>query len=348
MRRSTGDPAFARYVATVDLIAAHCSYDAAEVLLRQLLEVRPQGPIGRALAAAMARSPNAVRADGLLEALEGGFDPEGMAAAAEVLDGGARSPPRRSCASCVARSTSLRSCAAIVALGRVGDQSAVDVLLPLLDCPTWPVKSAPRFCCWVSGVVSMLGRRRWHAASNAPRSLGEIVGRHGGPNYLLLLYRAVEAKARGVGAIMTRLLREPRAVGRLIDVLAGRDPVRAQVASGALELITGHHEDPEESLLRNRWMTWWDRTGTTSRKDSATAMVVATTLDFVERLRPRIPRAAHLVRRAGDLHGCPSRVRCGRAVSRAALALPRVGDVVGCSAAAYPSGGWFFHGERIG
>ena len=30
------------------------------------------------------------------------------------------------------------------------------------------------------------------------------------------------------------------------------------MASGALEIITGHHEDPEESLLRNRWTHWWD------------------------------------------------------------------------------------------
>ena len=31
--------------------------------------------------------------------------------------------------------------------------------------------------------------------------------------------------------------------------------------SCACYAITGHHEDPEESLLRNRWGEWWEREG---------------------------------------------------------------------------------------
>jgi hypothetical protein len=47
-------------------------------------------------------------------------------------------------------------------------------------------------------------------------------------------------------------------VERLIEATASRDPQRAKVASGALEVLTGHHESTEESLLRNRWLDWWE------------------------------------------------------------------------------------------
>ena len=92
------------------------------------------------------------------------------------------------------------------------------------------------------------------------RSLGEIVGRYGGPNYLLLLFRSAELEGpAGLGALQgLGYLGDPRAISRLIEATSSRDPARARVASGALEIITGHHEDPEESLLRNRWIHWWE------------------------------------------------------------------------------------------
>ena len=95
------------------------------------------------------------------------------------------------------------------------------------------------------------------------RSLGEIVGRYGGPSYMLLLFRTAELEGpAGIGAIHgLGYLGEARAVQRLIDALASRDITRCQMANAALEIITGHHEDPEESLLRNRWIEWWDKNG---------------------------------------------------------------------------------------
>jgi len=354
VRRGSGDPAFARYVAAVDLIAAHRSYDAAEVLLRQLLEVRPQGAPGRALVGAMARSPNAALVDGLLEALDGGFDPEGMAAAAEVL--GWR---REAAAAPVLRRLvhpeqhrSVRK-AAVVALGRVGDAAAIDVLLPLLDAADLAEETSTALLLlgeWrgVDARAQALARRR----PDAPRSLGEIVGRYGGPNYLLLLYRAVDADGpSGMGAIHgLGYLGDPRAVNKLIDVLAGRDPLRAQVASGALELITGHHEDPEESLLRNRWMTWWDRHR----------------LDFREGHRYRHGRLYDpglLIERLGHNDPAVRRTSYDELVISTSAALPfdaegpyRVqqahrrawGRWWDDQRERYPSGGWFFHGDRIG
>ena len=257
------DPTLTRFIAAADLLAAHRSFDAAEALLRQLLEVRPQGYAGRALVGAMARSPNAALVDGLLHALDGGFDPAGMAAAAEVL-GWRREPEavpvlRRLLSSHTPR-TARR--AAVVALGRVGDPVAVDDILGLLDEPGLEEE--------VSTALLLLGE--WQGvdsqaqalASRGPRgsaSHGEIVGRYGGPSYLLLLIRTAEGEGpAAIGALQgLGYLGDPRAVTHLLGALGSREPTRNRVASVALELITGHHEDPEESLLRSRWMEWWDR-----------------------------------------------------------------------------------------
>lgn len=259
-----GDPNLARYVAAVDLIAAHRSFDAAEVLLHQLLEVRTSGLAGRALVGAMARSPNAALVHGLLEALEGGFDPAGMAAAAEVL-GWRREKAAQPVLLGLLGDKSPRTVrkAAIAALGRIGDPETVDALLPLLDQPGLEavVGTALLLLGDWRGVDAQAQALAHPGGRDGSRSRGELVGRYGGPSYLLLLYRALdEAGPTGIGAIQgLGYLGDPRAVERLIDVLAGRDAQRAQVASGALELITGHHENPEESMLRNRWMGWWAR-----------------------------------------------------------------------------------------
>lgn len=353
-RGATSDPSFARYVAAVDLIAAHRSYDAAEILLRQLLDVRPSGAAGRALVAAMARSPNAALVDGLLEALDGGFDPAAMAAAIEVL-GWRREKTAGPVLRELAHARQPRSVrrAAVVALGRIGDHEAVDVLLPILDEGSLTEETSTALLLlgeWrgVDARAQALARH----PTDTGRSLGEIVGRYGGPNYLLLLYRAAEAEGpAGLGAIQgLGYLGDPRAVERLIDVLAGRDPIRAQVASGALELITGHHEDPEESLLRNRWMLWWDhhrdrfRQGTRYRHGEPFSPGL-----LIERLTHSdgsvrrtsydelvISTGAHL---PFDADG-PYRVQCAHVA-----AWRRWWDDHG---GAYGQGGWYFHGERIG
>ena len=258
----SSDPHLARFVAATDLLSAHRSYEAAEALLYHLLEVRPGGIARRALIGAMARSPNAALVDGLLNALEGGADPQGVAAATEVL-GLRREPiaiePLKQLAQPGANPTTRK--AAIISLGRIGDISAIDPLLPSLEEPELAEETS----------VSLLLLGEWQGvdyqaqslAAQRPgmsRSLGEIVGRYGGPNYLLLLFRSAELEGpAGLGALQgLGYLGDPRAVSRLIESTASRDPARARVASGALEIITGHHEDPEESLLRNRWIHWWE------------------------------------------------------------------------------------------
>ena len=255
------NPNLTRYVAAVDLLAAHRSYEAAEAMLRQLLEIRPGGMAGRALVGAMARSPNAALVDGLLEALEDGTDPRSLSAAAEVL-GWRREPAavgvlRRHA---TPGSSPLLRKASIVALGRIGAPAAIDDLLPALDEPDLAESAA----------IALLLLGEWRGIDDqaqaltsqrpgASRSLGEIVGRYGGPTYLLLLIRTAEQDgAAGLGALQgLGYLGDPRVVDRLIEATASRDPQRARVASSALEILTGHHEPLEESLLRNRWLEWW-------------------------------------------------------------------------------------------
>jgi tetratricopeptide (TPR) repeat protein len=260
------DPTLARYVAAADLLAGHRSFEAAEVLLHQLLHVRPAGAVGRALVGAMARSPNAALVDGLLEALtESGMEPTGVALAAEVL-GWRREEAAVPVLSALITPGTARTVrkAAVVALGRIGARASVDALIELLDEPGLSEE--------VSTALLLLGE--WQGVDaqaqaltarkpNTPAAIGEIVGRYGGPNYLLLLFRSAALEGSpAVGALMGMgYLGDPRAVPKLIDACGARDPARARIAGAALELITGHHEDPEESLLRNRWGEWWEREG---------------------------------------------------------------------------------------
>jgi tetratricopeptide (TPR) repeat protein len=260
--RST-DPNLARFVAATDLLSAHRSYEAAEALLHHLLEVKVGGIARRALIGAMARSSNAALVDGLLEAVDTNTNPQALAAAIEVL-GLRREPlalePLKKLAHPGNNPTARK--AAIISLGRIGDMSSIDQLMPSLDEPELAEETS----------VALLLLGEWQGvdyqaqslAAQRPgmsRSLGEIVGRYGGPNYLLLLFRSADLEGpAGLGALQgLGYLGDPRAVTRLIEATASRDPARSRVASGALEIITGHHEDPEESLLRNRWAQWWEK-----------------------------------------------------------------------------------------
>jgi tetratricopeptide (TPR) repeat protein len=257
------DPNLTRYVAAVDLLAAHRSYEAAEVLLEQLASRRASGAAGRALIGALARSSNAALVDGLLETLEKGGEASRLAAAAEVL-GWRREPAavESLCTHAAPGSSPFVRKAAIIALGRIGDARAIEVLLPALDEPELAEAAA----------VSLLLLGEWRGLDDqaqalatqrggSSRSLGEIVGRYGGPNYLLLMMRTAEVEGpAGLGALSgLGYLGAPRVVERLIEATASRDTQRALVASGALEVLTGHHESTEESLLRNRWLEWWEQ-----------------------------------------------------------------------------------------
>lgn len=265
-----GDPKVAAYVAAADLLAAHRSFEAARVLLRHLLMLRlPAGPT-RALKGAITRSANAALVDGLLAAVEKPGEPRATAAAAEVLGW------RREQAAATAlrallgpeHSRAVRK-AAVIALGRIGDVEAIDPLLDVLE--------ESELAEDVAVSLLLLGDRRgvdFHGQALASgRELanppGEIVGRYGGPSYLLLLLGAVddEDTAKAVGALQgLGYLGDPRAVPRLLANLSHRDRKRVAVASAALELLTGHREDAAEPGVHARWERWWEQHGDSLRE----------------------------------------------------------------------------------
>lgn len=269
-RTSSGrptEPAVLRYVAAVDLLSGHRSYDAAQVLLDHLLTRGLDGPMHRALRGAIARSPNAALVDGLLRCVEAPrqASPVSIAAAAEVL--GMRREP--AALDPLVRILDMSGAgaarkAALVALGRIGDRGVVDALVPSLDDARLAEPAALS--------LLMLGDRRgvdFHGAALVEQrndlsgSPGEIVGRYGGPDHLLLLIRAIEGDGpRALGALQgLGLLGDPRAVRALLRAM--RAPVRkvVEVASGAMQILTGHEVDPTEAGVRGRWTTWWKQHG---------------------------------------------------------------------------------------
>ncbi|MED5372466.1 MAG: HEAT repeat domain-containing protein [Myxococcota bacterium] len=262
----SSDPSVVRYVAAVDLLAYHRSYEAAQVLLDQLLNRRlPELPT-RALRGAITRSPNAALVDGLLEAVEKVHDPVAAAGAAEIL-GWRKEPAAVPALRRIAeqsRSRGLRR-AAVVALGRIGDREAVPALLPLLDLPELAEE--------VAIALLLLGDRRgvdFHGQALASgqelkSAPGEIVGRYGGPSYLLLLLGTAAGEGTRALAALQGLgyLGDARGIPRLLGALGSRDRSKVAVASSALELLTGHREDPDEPGVHARWERWWEDNGST-------------------------------------------------------------------------------------
>jgi HEAT repeat protein len=257
-----GDPKVTAYVAAADLLASHRSYEASQALLHQLFERPLPDAAARALKGAITRSANGALVDGLLSAVEKPGEPRSVAAAAEVLGW------RREVSAAPAlrrllgpKSSRAVRRAAVVALGRIGDREATDDLLDVLEQPDLAED--------VAIALLLLGDRRgvdFHGqALTSGRELanppGEIVGRYGGPSYLLLLLGSIEdaPTERAASAVQgLGYLGDPRAVSRLIHALTIRDRTLVAVACGALELILGHREDPEEPGVHSRWERVWE------------------------------------------------------------------------------------------
>jgi HEAT repeat protein/thioredoxin-like negative regulator of GroEL len=258
------DPPVLRYLAAVDLVSGHPSYEAARVLLDHLLQHELDPVLSRGLQGAIARSPNAALVDGLLRCVERPSEhpPTAVAAAAELL--GLRREP-------VALAPLLKLLtgptshvirkAALGALGRIGNRSVVDQLLPALD--------DGRLAEAAALALLMLGDRRgvdFHGRALVERrgelagSPGEIVGRYGGPDHLLLLIRGAEGDSeRALGALQgLGLLGDVRGAATLLQALHHRERQVVEVASGALTILTGRMDDPTEPGVRARWHDWWE------------------------------------------------------------------------------------------
>lgn len=257
------DPPVLQYVASVDLLSGHRSYDAAAVLLNHLLEQKVDGVAYRALQGAIARSPNAALVDGLLRCVENptSAPSQAVAAAAELLGLRRERSSVPSLLKLSQRGSSVRRKAAVTALGRIGDRRAVDGIAAVLDDPALAESAAL--------ALLMLGDRRgvdFHGRALMEQRTdlsghpGEIVGRYGGPDHLLLLVRAAQGESeRALGALQgLGLLGDPRGVPALLEALHARSRQVMEVASGALQILTGHVEDVEEPGVRGRWHQWWE------------------------------------------------------------------------------------------
>lgn len=263
-RGRASDPPMLRYAAAVDLLAGHRAWRAADSLLQHLLDQTADGAAATALHAAIARSPNAALVDGLLRTIEqpDSAPPPAVAVAAELLGLRRESAAVRALVglSSVRHSTPVRQ-AAVVALGRIGDRSAVDgIALTLPDS---------RLTESAGVALLLLGDRRgidFHARAMADGRVegagthpGEIVGRYGGPEYLPVLRNIASlGDERSLGALHgLGLLGDPRGVDTLLDALESRERTVVAVACEALHLLTGHAEDPDEPGVRQRWRAWW-------------------------------------------------------------------------------------------
>ncbi len=256
-----------RYVAGVDLLAGHRSWRAAQVLLDHLVEQRVTGPARAALQGAVARSPNAALVDGLLRCVERPAEHPAsvVAEAAEALGLRREQTALRSLVELSRQDAHpVSRKAAITALARIGDRTVVDAIIPALADPLLEGPAAL--------ALLMLGDRRgvdFHARALTESrtgltvSPGEIVGRYGGPTHHLLLRTAARGQGEGaLGALQgLGLLGDPRAVPDLLEALDRRDRKVVEVAAGALQILTGHHEQLDEPGWKTRWNLWWEREG---------------------------------------------------------------------------------------
>lgn len=261
-RGRPNDPPVLRYVAAVDLLSGHRSFEASEVLLRHLLDKLVEGAAYRALQGAIARSPNAALVDGLLRCVESprSTPSHAVAAAAELLGLRREVAAVRPLIALAETGSPVVRRAAVGALGRIGDRSAAGAIASALDDPRLAEPAA-------LGLL-MLGDPQgvhFHREALVQRRTdlsghpGEIVGRYGGPeNYLLLRGAASGTGEMALGAIQgLGLLGDPRAVPDLLARLRTPDTRVVEVTSGALEILTGHHEDLQRPGSRHRWEAWW-------------------------------------------------------------------------------------------
>ena len=260
-----GGSHLARYVAAVDLLSYHRSYEAAQLLLDQLFRGYLAGAPGQALKGAITRSPNMAMVDGLLDNLERADDPLLLSRTAEIL-GWRREETAVDRLRQLTGDTFNHAVrrAAIEALGRIGARPAIESILPALDHPELAPSAAVALLLLgdqrgVAYHAQLLARGEWSRG----RSPGEIVGRFGDPSYLLLLLATADRDDdAALGALQgLGFLGDTRAVERLIPKTGSRNARVREVASGALEILSGHHEPLDQPQLRTRWQRFWREEG---------------------------------------------------------------------------------------
>jgi HEAT repeat protein len=349
-----GDPRIAEYIAAVDLLAHHPSYEAANILLEQLFAGRATGLAARGLQGAITRSPNIALVDALLEAVETGTEPVAITRAAEILGWRRERAAIPHLQRLVQENKPINvRRAALMALGRLGATDTVDDIARALEAPQLAEDAAV--------ALLLLGDRRgvdFHGqvlsrGENTKTGVaGEIVGKYGGPNYLLLLLAAIDRnRDECLGAIQALgYLGDPRAVAKLIEATGASSPRTRAVASHSLEILTGHAESIEEPQLRTRSERWW-------RENSANFN------DGVRYRSGRMMAPALLIERLGDDDFTTRRASYDELVITSGINLPFDADGPwrvqlthrqawtewwNAHRDSLPVGRWLFHGEIVG
>ena len=254
------NPKLYRYMAAVDLLCFHPSLHAADSMLRMLVDERATGLVRHALVQAVSRSRNMALVESLIEALRTDETGRHMLAIIEILGW------RREKAAVTtlrqrldARYSVTARRAALLALGRIGHESALEDVADCLDEPELLEVAALSLLLlgdWRG--IDAMAQALHEQPESAPYTYGELVGRYGGRNYFILLSQvARQDSAAAIGAILgLGYIGDMRAIPILLDQCMHRDPKRTQAASQALEVLTGHFEQSSDIMLRTRWEEW--------------------------------------------------------------------------------------------
>lgn len=149
----------------------------------------------------------------------------------------------------------------LLSIGRLGDRS----VLPQLEVYGQRAKSPEYWALALMllgdhSAIDILSNQLQKGLLGEHTRLGHLIGRYGGNGQLLLLKQLAHADVpmslsaiHGLGYIGNTL-----AIPMLLEMTGLKDRRLSTAASHALELITGHHENTEDYLLRARWQAWLD------------------------------------------------------------------------------------------
>ena len=147
----------------------------------------------------------------------------------------------------------------LLALGRLGDDrglSCIDNVQEHLQCPEYWALSL--LLLGDHSAITILVQQLENGLLGEHTRLGHLIGRYGGvSNLLLLKAMAYDNNPIRVSAIHgLGYIGDSRALPILLEMTGMRDRIASCAASHALELITGHHENTEDYLLKARWQAW--------------------------------------------------------------------------------------------
>lgn len=251
---------YAYFVAGIELLLAHSSIEAHDAILEFVRSTKMNTVAIEALVHCLSRTRNA----GVIASLETLLNPQESAAAHWIATQVLGERREVSALKGLVRLLDMteevvvqQSC--LIALGRLGDTSVIPILDAYGDIPDliehW---STALLLLGDDIAIHQLAGQLSEGKLGQQSILGHLVGRYGGTTNLLLLKRLASSELPvNISAIHgLGYLGDSRAIPILLEMTGLRDRNKAVAASCALELLTGHHENTEDYLLRARWQSW--------------------------------------------------------------------------------------------